>query len=46
MGSHRAALVDFAPRSRAARAYADLWREIRERLGVTGRAYAAGLPDL
>ena len=32
MGAHRAALVDFAPRSRAARAYADLWNEIRERL--------------
>ena len=32
MGFHRAALVDFAPRSRAARAYADLWEEIRARL--------------
>jgi cellulose biosynthesis protein BcsQ len=33
MGAERAALVDFAPRSRAARAYADLWEEIRARLG-------------
>jgi chromosome partitioning protein len=32
MGSERAALVDFAPRSRAARAYADLWEEVRRRL--------------
>jgi len=32
MGSKRAALVDFAPRSNAARAYADLWREIKGRL--------------
>jgi chromosome partitioning protein len=32
MGSHRGALADFAPRSRAALAYADLWAEIRERL--------------
>ena len=32
MGAQRAALVDFAPRSRAARAYADLWEEIRARL--------------
>ena len=29
MGAQRAALVDFAPRSRAARAYADLWAEVR-----------------
>ena len=29
MGAERAALVDFAPRSRAARAYADLWAEVR-----------------
>ena len=36
MGAKRAALVDFAPRSRAARAYVELWREIEER--VTGRA--------
>jgi chromosome partitioning protein len=33
MGSHRAPLVDFAPRSPAARAYAALWREVRERVG-------------
>ncbi len=32
MGSHRAALVDFAPNSRAARAYADLWEEVRARV--------------
>jgi len=32
MGAHRAALVDFAPNSRAARAYADLWAEVRGRL--------------
>ena len=32
MGAKRAALVDFAPRSRAALAYADLWEEIRSRL--------------
>jgi cellulose biosynthesis protein BcsQ len=32
MGAKRAALVDFAPRSAAARAYADLWREVRARL--------------
>src|SRR3954463_13454124 len=35
MGAERAALVDFAPRSRAARAYVELWREIEER--VAGR---------
>jgi chromosome partitioning protein len=32
MGSHRGALTDFAPRSRAARAYADLWEEVRGRV--------------
>jgi chromosome partitioning protein len=32
MGAKRAALVDFAPNSRAARAYADLWEEIRGRV--------------
>jgi chromosome partitioning protein len=32
MGSHRAPLIDFAPRSAAARAYAALWNEIRARL--------------
>ena len=32
MGLHRAALVDFAPKSRAARAYADLWDEVRARV--------------
>jgi len=33
MGARRAALVDFAPKSRAARAYADLWAEVRSRIG-------------
>jgi cellulose biosynthesis protein BcsQ len=32
MGARRAALVDFAPKSRAARAYADLWEEVRGRV--------------
>jgi chromosome partitioning protein len=32
MGAKRCALVDFAPRSAAARAYADLWEEVRSRL--------------
>jgi cellulose biosynthesis protein BcsQ len=32
MGAHRAAIVDFAPKSRAARAYADLWDEVRARI--------------
>jgi chromosome partitioning protein len=32
MGAARAALMDFAPRCRAARAYADLWEEVRLRL--------------
>ena len=32
MGLHRTALVEFAPHSPAARAYAALWREVRERL--------------
>ncbi len=32
MGAKRAALLDFAPRCRAARAYADLWEEVRSRL--------------
>src|SRR4029079_19584772 len=32
MGAHRAAIVDFAPKSRAARAYADLWEEVRARI--------------
>ena len=32
MGAKRAALVDFAPNSRAARAYADLWDEVRARV--------------
>jgi cellulose biosynthesis protein BcsQ len=32
MGARRLPLVDFAPRSRAARAYGALWKEIRARL--------------
>ena len=32
MGLHRAPIGEFAPRSRAARAYADLWDEVRSRL--------------
>ena len=36
MGVHRSALVDFAPKSRAARAYADLWAEIKDRLSARG----------
>jgi chromosome partitioning protein len=32
MGSHRRPIADFAPRSAAARAYAQLWDEIRARL--------------
>ena len=45
MGAHRAALVDFAPRSRAARAYADLWEEIRERLRGDRPRGASGRPS-
>jgi chromosome partitioning protein len=33
MGQHRTVIAEFAPRSRAARAYEALWREVRERLG-------------
>jgi chromosome partitioning protein len=32
MGARRAAIVDFAPKSSAARAYADLWAEVRARI--------------
>jgi cellulose biosynthesis protein BcsQ len=32
MGRHRAPVAEFAPRSRAARSYDDLWDEIRKRL--------------
>jgi chromosome partitioning protein len=32
MGAQRRPIADFAPRSRAARAYGDLWEEIRRRL--------------
>ena len=35
MGVHRTALADFAPRSRAARAYEALWGEVRERLNAS-----------
>ena len=33
MGSHRRALAQFAPHGRAARAYGELWTELRGRLG-------------
>jgi chromosome partitioning protein len=33
MGVHRTVIAQFAPRSRAAGAYADLWREVRNRVG-------------
>jgi chromosome partitioning protein len=33
MGVHRRALADFAPNGRAGRAYAQLWEELRERIG-------------
>jgi cellulose biosynthesis protein BcsQ len=36
MGVHRNVVAEFAPRSRAARAYADLWREVEGRLGPAG----------
>jgi chromosome partitioning protein len=32
MGIHRTVIAQFAPRSRAARAYVALWREVRDRL--------------
>jgi hypothetical protein len=34
MGVERSPVVVHAPRSRAARAYADLWAELRVRLGL------------
>jgi hypothetical protein len=41
MGAHRAAIAEFAPRSRGARAYAALWDEIQARLaGPRGPAVA------
>ena len=33
MGLKRTAVAEFAPRSRAARAYEELWREVRDKLG-------------
>jgi chromosome partitioning protein len=33
MGVHRTVIAEFAPRSRAAKAYEELWREVRARLG-------------
>jgi chromosome partitioning protein len=36
MGSHRAALEEFAPHGRAAEAFRSLWQEIRERLSASG----------
>ena len=41
MGARRAALVDFAPRSRAARAYTDLWARDQ---GASGRPGVAPRP--
>jgi cellulose biosynthesis protein BcsQ len=38
MGDHRTAVDGFAPRSRAARAYEDLWREVVSRLPATPRS--------
>ena len=38
MGSERTVVEHFAPRGRAALAYRDLWREIRERLAADGPA--------
>jgi cellulose biosynthesis protein BcsQ len=32
MGVHRTVIAEFAPRSKAAKAYEDLWREVRGRL--------------
>jgi chromosome partitioning protein len=32
MGTHRTVIAQFAPRSRAARAYVELWNEVRERV--------------
>jgi cellulose biosynthesis protein BcsQ len=37
MGSHRRPIADYAPRSPAARAYSDLWEEIRARLRNTAQ---------
>jgi chromosome partitioning protein len=34
MGRHRAPVASFAPRGSAARSYADLWAEVRERVGL------------
>ncbi|MGH9187557.1 MAG: ParA family protein [Acidimicrobiales bacterium] len=34
MGLHRTPVADYAPRSTAARAYADLWTEVRARLNL------------
>jgi chromosome partitioning protein len=34
MGVHRTVIADFAPRSRAAHAYEELWREVRGRVEV------------
>jgi chromosome partitioning protein len=33
MGVHRTVIAQFAPRSRAAAAYEELWREVRDRVG-------------
>jgi len=46
MAVHRAALADFAPNGRAARAYGELWAELLERLGSVAltAGHGAGAP--
>jgi chromosome partitioning protein len=39
MGVHRTAIGEFAPRSRAARAYEALWQEVRERLEPSSQGH-------
>jgi hypothetical protein len=41
MGVHRRVLADFAPHGRAGRAYAQLWDELRERIGHGRRQQSA-----
>jgi cellulose biosynthesis protein BcsQ len=41
MGSERTTIEQFAPRGRAARAYRDLWAEVRARLEVDAQAASA-----
>lgn len=42
MGSRRMVLEEFAPRGRAARAYRDLWDEVRERVETQGALSGEG----